>query len=91
MSLPQITTRIAPLRPYLTRVEAKGQALQLGADRRAIAVTLVTTGLTGAPASASLAQLSSEPDNQLALGTDGKLLVPGGYDFDGLVAASLSL
>lgn len=43
-------------------------------------------------ASATEAQISTDAGNMLTLGTDGKLLVPGGdYDYDALVATNLPL
>lgn len=72
-------------------ITSQGKSLQLGAAARPIAVLKMTQGLTGAPGSSGQAQISTDPDNQLTQGTDQKLLVPGGYDFDGLVAAALSV
>ena len=51
----------------------------------------MTQGLRGAPGSSGEAQISNDAGNQLTQGSDQKLLVPGGYDFDGLVAAALSI
>ena len=85
------TTRITPPKPYQTRVTARGKGLQLGGTSKPIAVTRVTQGLTGRPGNTGNAQISTDADNQLTQGSDQKLYVPGGYDFDGLVAATLSI
>jgi hypothetical protein len=76
MSINHLTTRITPMRAYTTRVSAKGRAFELGAVSRAIAVTQVTTGLTGAPGSQGIAQISTDPGNQLTQGSDNRLFVP---------------
>lgn len=85
------TTRLIPPKPFRTAVTARGKGLQLAGASKPITVTRVTTGLTGAPGTSGQAQISADAGNQLVQGTDQKLLVPGGYDFDGLVAAALSI
>ena len=78
-------------KPLHVLISAQGRSLQLGVTARPIAVVKVTQGLTGAPGTSGQAQISTDAGNQLMQGTDQKLLVPGGYDFDGLVAAALSI
>lgn len=85
------TTRITPPKPFRTLVTARGKGLQLGSASKPITVTRVTQGLTGRPGTTGEAQISADAGNQLTQGSDQKLLVPGGYDFDGLVAAALSI
>lgn len=43
------------------------------------------------PGPAMGAQISADPGNQLTFGSDAKLLVPGGYDFDSLVSTNLGV
>jgi len=47
--------------------------------------------VTGAPGATGAAEISADAGNQLTRGTDDRLLVPGGYDFEGLVAATLAI
>lgn len=59
-----------------TEVRSEGRTLTLGQVARPIAVTLVSTGLTGAPGSQGIAQISTDPGNALTQGSDQRLYVP---------------
>ncbi len=84
-------TVVTPLQPLRTVVVARGASVSVGASSRPIAVTIVSTGLPGRDGNSGGVQISADAGNQLTTGTDSKLLVPGGYDFEGLVAATLSI
>lgn len=74
MSLPgNITTRLRQTGALATTLTTRQQRLRLGAFRRDISVTQVTTGLTGATGGV---QISADPDNALTVGTDGGLYAP---------------
>ena len=76
---------------FTTRITAPTAYRASGGAARPIALTRVTTGLTGAPGATGAAEISADAGNQLTRGTDDRLLVPGGYDFEGLVAATLAI
>ena len=86
------TTRLTPPKPFRTLVTAVGRSLQLGGSSQPITVTRITQGLRGTPGYAGEAQISSDPGNLLIQGSDQKLFVADpNYDFDGLMAATLSI
>jgi hypothetical protein len=62
---------------HSTRITGSVQVRTLGDGpaARTIRVTQVTTGLTGPSGSSGIAQISSDPENALTVGTDGRLYV----------------
>lgn len=59
-----------------TRVELEEGAVTLGRIDRPVALSLVNTGLTGAPGSSGQAQISADAGNALTQGSDQRLFVP---------------
>lgn len=56
-------------------VSPRDPSLSIAARTQRIVVTTVSVGLTGAPASAGQAQISTDPNNALIVGGDGRLYV----------------
>lgn len=56
-------------------VSPRDPSLSVSSRTQRIVVTTVSVGLTGAPASAGQAQISTDPDNALSVGGDNRLYV----------------
>ena len=70
-----VKSTLTPPAAINTRVEAEKQVLYVSPSARAIVVSMVTVGLTGAPGSQGIAQISADAENQLTVGTDNRLYV----------------
>jgi hypothetical protein len=76
MSFAVYRTVVTPLGQLRTQVQARGHRFELGPVSRAIAVTQVTTGLTGPSGAIASANISADAGNQLVIGSDNKLYAP---------------
>ena len=87
----RLTTVFTQAPRFRTVITARGRSTEVTPDQRSIAVMLVTTGLTGAPGSQGIAQISEDAGNALQVGSDNRLFVPAVAGPQGLSAYQVAV